>query len=104
MYDEPLTIPEAQQARITVERLGGWHVIGWVQDSGWEAVVNNGEEWGRILEDGTMRINGEMVQDKSLALTDEYSGMWGPGYGREAQNRAGLLHKYYRKKRYFKNL
>jgi len=46
MYDEPLTIPEAQQTRITVERLGGWQVIGWVQDSGWEAVVNNGEEWG----------------------------------------------------------
>ena len=104
MHDEPLIIPDAQQARITVERLGGWQVIGWVQDSGWEAVVNNGEEWGRILEDGTMKINGEMVQDKSKALTLEYSGMWGAGYELEVQNRAALRHKIYKKHKYLTNL
>jgi len=104
MHDEPLTIPEAQQARIEVERLGGWQVIGWVQDSGWEAVVNMGKEWGRILEDGTMRINGEMVQDKSKALTLEYSGMWGVGWEVEAQPMAVLKHKVYRKHKYLTNL
>ena len=104
MHDEPLTIPEAQQARIAVERLGGWQIIGWVQDSGWEAVVNNGEEWGRILEDGTMKINGEMVQDKSKALTLEYSGMSWNGIEFKKQDLALRKSKEYRKRKYLNNL
>ena len=104
MHDEPLIIQDAQQARIAVERLGGWQVIGWVQDLGWEAVVNMGEEWGRILEDGTMRINGEMVQDKSLALTLEYSGMSWCGIEFKKQDLASRKSKEYRKRKYLNNL
>jgi len=104
MHDEPLTIPEAQQSRITVERLGGWQIIGWVQDSGFEVVVNKGGEWGRILEDGTMKINGEMVQDRSLALTLEYSGMYGMGTEFEHENIAIRKSKEYRKRKYLNNL
>ena len=105
MHDEPLIIPDAQQARIAVERLGGWQIIGWVQDSGWEAVINKGSEWGRILEDGTMKINGEMVQDKSKALTLEYSGMYGMGYKvEEVKTVSQTNRKNYIKRKYLNNL
>jgi hypothetical protein len=104
MFGEPLTIPDAQQTRITTEQAEGWQVVGWVQDLGWEAVVNNDGKWGRILEDGTMKINGKMVQDKSKALTIEYSGMWGAGYELEVQNRAALRHKIYKRNKYLTNL
>jgi len=76
MIDEPLTIPELQQQRITAERSAGWSVIGWVKDGKeWQAVMNKGEQWQRVNENGSTEENKKQEQDKSLALTIEYSGM-----------------------------
>lgn len=75
MIDEPLTIPAPQQKQITEFRSEGWQVIGWVQDKGWQAVINKDNEWCRVLESGEVAPNRKQEQDKSKALTIEYSGM-----------------------------
>ena len=75
MIDEPLTIPEPQQQQIAAMRSEGWQVIGWVQDKGWQAVINKDNEWCRVLESGEVAPNRKQEQDKSMALTIEYSGM-----------------------------
>ena len=75
MIDEPITIPDPQQKQITEFRSAGWQVAGWVQDKGWQAVIKKDNEWCRILESGEVAPNRKQEQDKSLALTIEYSGM-----------------------------
>lgn len=75
MIDEPIAIPELQQKQITLKRSEGWQVVGWVQDKGWQAVINKDVEWCRVLESGEVAPNRKQEQDKSLALTIEYSGM-----------------------------
>jgi len=70
--DEPLHIPETQQKRIELEQRNGWKLIGWVEE---EAVLSMGDWWGRVLKDGSVSPNLPMEQDKSLALTNAYSGM-----------------------------
>ena len=56
------------------------------------------------MPDGEIQLNTKQQQDKSLQLTDEYSGMWGVGYKIENQSKALTHRKNYNKEKMKKRI
>ena len=96
MINEPLHIPEVQFNRIEICKKLGFTLAGWVEG---EAVIKALDKYFRVMPDGKIELNVKQQQDKSLQLTDEYSGMWGLGYKVDKQTTQALSLKASRKRK-----
>lgn len=101
MIDEPLHIPKAQLRCIEICKRKGLIVVGWVEG---EAVIKVVEKYFRVMPDGKIQLNVKQQQDKSLQLTDDYSGMWGMGYKIEKQSQEFKGRKNYNKEKIKKKI
>ena len=101
MINEPLHIPEVQFKRIEICKKLGFTLAGWVEG---EAVIKAANKYFRVMPDGKIELNVKQQQDKSLQLTDEYSGMRGMGYKIEKQSKEFKGRKCYNKEKLKKKI